>query len=145
MLRFCEACDGCSFYFLASLIKNLLVKAVFGSYCLKLKYFLIFAYFQPHISYRRASYKKTCIHKFLAMQFVELLLSLSSSISNSSAAIVQYIHFHFLIGKRTRKAKSHLLRLSGKEVPSSSSSFWGNGRRTTPPHHRGRTSKDLGH
>jgi len=49
------------------------------------------------------------------------------------------------IGKRTRKAKPHLLRFPGKEVPSSSSSFWGNGRRPTPPHLRGRTSKDLGH
>ena len=36
MLRFCEACNGCSFYFLAGLIKNLLVKAVFASYYLEL-------------------------------------------------------------------------------------------------------------
>ena len=31
-----EGCDGCSFYFLASLIKNLLVKTVFTSYFLTL-------------------------------------------------------------------------------------------------------------
>ena len=33
---FCEACNGCSFYFLASVIKNLLVKTVFPHYYLKL-------------------------------------------------------------------------------------------------------------
>ena len=59
---------GCLFYFLASLIKNLLVKAVFASYYLKLslpmllKRFLIFAELQPRVSYRHVSYKKkTCI------------------------------------------------------------------------------------
>ena len=36
MLRFCEARNECSFYFLASLVKNLLVKTVFSSYFLKL-------------------------------------------------------------------------------------------------------------
>ena len=36
MFRLCEACNGCVFYFLASLIKNLLVKAVFASYSLTL-------------------------------------------------------------------------------------------------------------
>ena len=30
---FCEACNGCSFYFVASMVKNILGKAVFGSYC----------------------------------------------------------------------------------------------------------------
>ena len=30
------SCNGCSFYFLVSLIKNLLVKTVFASYYLKL-------------------------------------------------------------------------------------------------------------
>ena len=34
MLRFCEACNGYSFYFLADLIKSLLVKGVFASYYL---------------------------------------------------------------------------------------------------------------
>ena len=29
MLRFCEACNGCSFYFLASVSKNLVAKTVF--------------------------------------------------------------------------------------------------------------------
>ena len=49
MLRFCEACSGRSFYFVASLIKNLQVKTVFVSYYLILslpiflKCFLIFA------------------------------------------------------------------------------------------------------
>ena len=44
---FCEACNGCSFYFLASMIKNLLVKKQFfhiiiwNSACLFLKFFLI--------------------------------------------------------------------------------------------------------
>ena len=67
MLRFCEACNGCSFYFLASLIKNLLVETVVSSYYLKLslpmflKCFLIFAYFQSRVSYRHVSHKKTCI------------------------------------------------------------------------------------
>ena len=61
MLRFCEACNGCSFYFLASLIENLQVKTVFASYYLKLslsmllKCFLIFAKFRPNISYRNVS------------------------------------------------------------------------------------------
>ena len=51
MLRFCEACNGCSFYFLASLVKNILVKTVLASYYLKLslhmflKCFLAFANF----------------------------------------------------------------------------------------------------
>ena len=48
-----------SFYFLASLSKSLLVITVLASYTLKLslpiflKCFLIFAKFQPHISYQR--------------------------------------------------------------------------------------------
>ena len=55
---------GMQCYVLASLIKNLLVKTVFASYCLKLtlpvflKCFLMFAYFQPRVSYRHVSYKK---------------------------------------------------------------------------------------
>ena len=68
MLRFFEAYSGCSFYFLASLMKNLLVKTVFARYYLKfsqsvfLKCFLIFAQFQPHVSCRHVSYKtKTCM------------------------------------------------------------------------------------
>ena len=36
MLRICEACNGRSFYFLASLIENLLAKTVFANYYLKL-------------------------------------------------------------------------------------------------------------
>ena len=66
MLRYCEACNGCSFYFLASLIKNLLVKTTFASYYLKLslrlflKCFLMFVEFQPHVLYGHVSYKKTC-------------------------------------------------------------------------------------
>ena len=59
MLRFCVACNGCSFYFLSSLTKNLLVKTVFASYYLKLSLpmllncFLIFAQVQPHVSYKK--------------------------------------------------------------------------------------------
>ena len=47
-------CNGRSFHFLVSLIKNLLVKTVFASYYLKLslpifpEYFIIFAQFQYH-------------------------------------------------------------------------------------------------
>ena len=47
-------------------MKDLLVKTVFESHFLKLslptflKCFLIFAYFQPHFSYRQVSYKKPC-------------------------------------------------------------------------------------
>ena len=65
MLRLCEACNGCSFNFLASLVKNVPVKTVFASYYWKLsllmflKCFLIFAYFQLHVSYRCISYKNT--------------------------------------------------------------------------------------
>ena len=64
MLKLYEECNGCSFYVLASLIKNLLVEAIVESYYLKfslpmfLKYFLIFPYFQPNISYL----EKTCNH-----------------------------------------------------------------------------------
>ena len=36
MLRICKACNECSFCFLASLIKILVVKAVFASYYMKL-------------------------------------------------------------------------------------------------------------
>ena len=67
MLRFREACNGCQFYFPASLIGNLLVKTISRSYYLKLslpvclKCFLIFAQFQPHVSYRDVSYKKRAI------------------------------------------------------------------------------------
>ena len=48
-LVFCEACNGSSFYFINTLIKNLLVKTVFVRYYLKLSLpmllecFLIFA------------------------------------------------------------------------------------------------------
>ena len=35
IFRFCEAINGCVFYFHASLIKNLLAKTVFASYYLK--------------------------------------------------------------------------------------------------------------
>ena len=64
MLRFLEACNGCSFYFLVSSMKNFLAKTVFASCYLKLsppmvlKCFLIFAQFQPHVSYRPVSYKQ---------------------------------------------------------------------------------------
>ena len=36
MLRFCEACNGYSFYFLSSVINILEVKSVFASYHMKL-------------------------------------------------------------------------------------------------------------
>ena len=51
-----EACNECSFYFLANLIKNLLAKVVTLSLPMFYKYLLSFAYFQPHISYTN-----TCI------------------------------------------------------------------------------------
>ena len=37
MLRFSESCNGCSFYFLASLMKNLLIKAVLERYTVLLR------------------------------------------------------------------------------------------------------------
>ena len=36
MLRFCEACNRCSFDCLASLIENVIAEAVFASYNVKL-------------------------------------------------------------------------------------------------------------
>ena len=62
--RFCEACNGCSFCFLACLTKHLLVEIVFASYYLKLSLlmflecFLIPAKFQPHVFCRHVYYKK---------------------------------------------------------------------------------------
>ena len=66
MLRICESFDECSFYFLASLIKNLIVKEVVGSYYLKLSLpmFLNFCQFQPQISYRHVSCKKYVYDSF---------------------------------------------------------------------------------
>ena len=58
MLRFREACNGCSFYFPAGLVRKLLVKTVFASCYLKLslpvflKCFLIFATFSL-VSYKK--------------------------------------------------------------------------------------------
>ena len=43
MLRLCKAFNGCSFYYLASFIKHLLVKTAFS--CLFLKCFIILASF----------------------------------------------------------------------------------------------------
>ena len=77
MLRFCEACYGCSFYFLASLIKILQVKTVFASYNLKhslpmfLKCFLIVAQFQPPVSYGHMSYKK-CVFIIVLILLLEV-------------------------------------------------------------------------
>ena len=59
-----KACNGCSFYFLASLIKHFQAKTVIAGNHLKLsqpmllKCFLIFAHLQPHVSHRIVSYKK---------------------------------------------------------------------------------------
>ena len=65
MLRFCQAGNECSLYFIASLIRDLLVKAVYTSYCLMLslpvflKCFSIFAEFQSHVSYKKCVFLKT--------------------------------------------------------------------------------------
>ena len=66
---FIEARIGYSFDLPASVTKSLLVKAAFASDYLKLglpmfvKCFLIFAKFQPHVSYRHVSYiKKHALH-----------------------------------------------------------------------------------
>ena len=45
MFRFCEACNGSSFDFLAILIRNLLVKTAFASYYLKLRLPMFLRYF----------------------------------------------------------------------------------------------------
>ena len=60
MHRCCEACNACLFHFLARFFKNLLVKAVFASYYLKLSLpvFLNFAQFQPHVFIERFLIKK---------------------------------------------------------------------------------------
>ena len=77
---FCEACNGCSFYFIASLIKNMLVKTVFESYNLKLSLlmflicFLILAKFQPNVSYRHTYIIKNRVYGLRARSIVHFRL-----------------------------------------------------------------------
>ena len=53
ILSFCEAFNGFSFYFLASLIKNLLVKTVFVGHYLKLSLPIVFKFFLVLPSFNR--------------------------------------------------------------------------------------------
>ena len=61
------ACNGCSFYFRSTLIKNCLVKTVFSSYYLKLslpiflKFFLILHNFNLMFRVDMLFYNETCM------------------------------------------------------------------------------------